>query len=63
MAGVTAASLRKKARALERRYDQLFESMRIHGKTPEAYARLRDMGEKVDAANKALADFLAKEQT
>lgn len=57
---VTEKELRRKLRALERRYERHYENMRLRGKTAEAYEKLRKLGHEIDAAQKALDDFLAR---
>jgi hypothetical protein len=58
VAPVTEKELRKKVRDLERKYERHYESMRLRGKTAEAYEKLRKLGAQLDEAQKALDDFL-----
>lgn len=57
---MTEKDLRKKLRAIERRYEAHYESMRLRGKTAEAYEKLRKLGAQLDEAQKALDTFLAR---
>lgn len=57
---MTEKELRKKLRALERKYENHYQNMRVRGKTAEAYEKLRKLGAEIDATQKALDDFLAR---
>lgn len=57
---VTEKELRRKLRAIERRYEVHYENMRLRGKTTEAYEKLRKLGAQLDEAQKALDTFLAR---
>lgn len=53
------AELRKKLRGLESKYERTYENSRKYGMFQDA-PRLRQIGEQVAAAQKALDDYLAK---
>lgn len=54
------ATLRRKLRALERKYDAVVERGRLNGGLYSVSHRLKTLGQQIDVAQKALDDYLAK---
>lgn len=56
----TEAALRKKLKALERKYEQTAERARLNGGLATAAFKLRTLGQQIDDAKKALDEHLAR---